>query len=133
MAKNVKYNAADIFGDIVVPDTPVNTENEKDHDIKEPDASVAEKTEAEEERGASFGAEDTSVSGGEMKVSIKDELEGTRGRKGQKLERLTFTVTHEVFEYVDKESRRRGISRRQFVNEIITQYKNSPEGRAVID
>lgn len=60
---------------------------------------------------------------------ILDVLEGTRGRKGMSLNRVHLSCTEEIYDYITLESRHRGVGKNAFVNQIIKDYMNSPEGK----
>ena len=54
----------------------------------------------------------------------KDTLKGTQGKKGYKLPRINMAFTPENHKYITFESRRRGLSATEFVNKIISEYKD---------
>lgn len=49
----------------------------------------------------------------------------TQGRKGHKLKRINMAFSDDNHEYIKKESRHRGISATEFVNNIIGDYRKS--------
>ncbi len=68
----------------------------------------------------------------EKKMTLEEELASTRGKKGMKLPYIHVTCAQEVYDYLNLESKRRGISRNVLVNKIVQEYKNSPEGYATV-
>ena len=52
----------------------------------------------------------------------------TQGRKGHKLKRTNMAFSDLNHEYITMESRRRGISATEFVNQIIEKYRKGSEG-----
>ena len=65
----------------------------------------------------------------DARIDTKKTLGSTQGRKGEKLKRINLAFDDENYEYVRLESRRRGKSITQFVNEIIEEYRQSAKGR----
>ena len=146
MARNTKFDADSLFGDLqgvsetktqeVAKSKPVTEKKPakkapvssgKATSYKKAAASSAVKKPEKKEPVISVEIED------KPKKTVREELEGTRGHKGMKLPYVHISCTEEVFDYICLESRRRGISRNVFVNEIILGYKNSPEGISKID
>lgn len=58
----------------------------------------------------------------------RPEFGKTQGVKGQKALRINMAFSDENYDYIKHESRRRGLSCTQFVNEIIDAYKKSNKG-----
>lgn len=58
---------------------------------------------------------------------LKEEntIGSTQGRKGHKLKRINMAFSDVNHEYIKMESRRRGISATEFVNEIIEAYRKN--------
>lgn len=54
--------------------------------------------------------------------------DNTRGKKGEKLPRITMCFNPEVYEYVNIESRRRGMSKTTFINHVLAKYSMTEEG-----
>lgn len=48
----------------------------------------------------------------------------TRGRKGQSMPRINMAFRPDIHEYITRESRRRGLSKTEFVNFVLDSYKN---------
>lgn len=96
------------------------------HDVYE----VHEKSEIQEEQKAQNAHETQMVQEVQVaKMNMKKTLGSTQGRKGEKLKRINLAFDDENHEYVRLESRRRGRSITQFVNEIIEEYRQSSKGR----
>lgn len=55
-------------------------------------------------------------------------LGSTQGRKGQKLQRINMAFGTDVHDYIRFESRRRGMSITEFVNFVLGEYMNGPDG-----
>lgn len=51
------------------------------------------------------------------------EIGTTQGKKGQKLKRINMAFSDLNYEYITRESRRRGMSATAFVNQIIAEYR----------
>lgn len=148
MAKNIKYTPDGMFGDIIgdrnlqlKKDTEGSEAREVREVREEPSAKADAVREVSEVRDLSENAHNGDIAP-EKRINVPREtseelteemLDSTRGRKGQKMNKLIFNVSDEIYEYVVKESRRRGISRRLFVCQIIKEYKDSPKGRADIE
>ncbi len=56
------------------------------------------------------------------------EIGDTRGRKGLKLPHAHLRFSEMNYDYLKYESRRRGLTMTEFINKIIEEYRNSPEG-----
>ncbi len=67
-------------------------------------------------------------------VSDKPRAVGdnTRGKKGEKLPRITMCFNPEVYDYVNIESRRRGMSKTTFINHVLAKYSMTEEGHIKI-
>lgn len=52
----------------------------------------------------------------------------TQGRRGQKAKRINMAFSDENYSYITFESRRRGLSATAFVNAVLEQYRNGPDG-----
>lgn len=55
-------------------------------------------------------------------------LGNTQGKKGQKLQRINMAFSDSVHDYIRTECKYRGMSITEFVNMIIEEYMNSPDG-----
>lgn len=55
----------------------------------------------------------------------ENTIGSTQGRKGHKLKRINMAYSDSNYEYIKMESRRRGISATEFVNEIIEAYRKN--------
>lgn len=54
---------------------------------------------------------------------IHEEMPATQGKKGAKAKRLNLAYSDANYEYISKESRRRGLTMTQFLNDIIATYR----------
>lgn len=54
---------------------------------------------------------------------VQEELKPTQGVKGSKRKRINMAFSDANYDYIVHESRRRGISATQFVNNIIAAYR----------
>lgn len=50
-------------------------------------------------------------------------MPATQGKKGAKAKRLNLAYSDANYEYISKESRRRGLTMTQFLNDIIATYR----------
>lgn len=116
MAKKVssKFDVADgLFSDLGLNQgLDVQTKNTEEKSIvteKQDETKKTQETEIKET--------------GQAKLNIGD----TQGRKGVKLKRINMAFSDDNYEYIRFESRRRGLSITQFVNQIIDEYKAKEE------
>lgn len=54
---------------------------------------------------------------------VHEEMPATQGKKGAKAKRLNLAYSDANYEYISKESRRRGLTMTQFLNDIIATYR----------
>lgn len=54
---------------------------------------------------------------------IHEEMPATQGKKGVKAKRLNLAYSDDNYEYISKESRKRGLTMTQFLNDIIATYR----------
>ena len=59
--------------------------------------------------------------------SMSERMLDTKGRKGEKMKRIHLSCPDDIYEYVTKESRKRGLGRTVFINAIIEAYMKSPD------
>lgn len=62
-------------------------------------------------------------------INTRKTIGSTQGKTGEKLKRINLAFSDKNHDYVRLESRRRGKSITQFVNEIIEEYRLSDKGR----
>ena len=65
--------------------------------------------------------------------SFDRPLGSTQGKKGQHAKRINMAFSDGNHSYITRESRRRGLSKTQFVNMIIEKYAASSEGNIRFD
>ena len=65
-------------------------------------------------------------------TDYQKELKLAKSKTGQKMSRMTMAFTKRNYDYIRIESRRRGKSATEFVNEVLELYRQSPEGKAQI-
>lgn len=128
--KTSQFGAADgLFsvGSINNSDSSRNTQEvHAAHDVYE----VHEKSEIQEEQKAQDAHETQIVQEvQDTKMNTKKTIGSTQGKIGEKLKRINLAFSDENHDYVRLESRRRGKSITQFVNEIIEEYRQSAKGR----
>ena len=56
---------------------------------------------------------------------VHEVMPSTQGRKGNKMKRINMAFSDENHEWITKESRRRGISATQYVNDLIAAARLS--------
>lgn len=54
---------------------------------------------------------------------VHEKMPATQGKKGAKAKRLNLAYSDANYEYISKESRRRGLTMTQFLNDIIATYR----------
>ena len=54
---------------------------------------------------------------------VHEEMPATQGKKGAKAKRLNLAYSDANYEYISKESRKRGLTMTQFLNDIIATYR----------
>ncbi len=54
---------------------------------------------------------------------VHEEMPATQGKKGVKVKRLNLAYSDDNYEYISKESRKRGLTMTQFLNDIIATYR----------
>lgn len=69
--------------------------------------------------------EDNTRSTRSSKDLIHEVMPSTQGRKGNKMKRINMAFSDENHEWITKESRRRGISATQYVNDLIATARLS--------
>jgi hypothetical protein len=146
MAKSYNFDSDTLFDDITrgrkkeghdAHDTHDvhNVSNVSDADSKPPvaTASVHEATPVRKEpdvsdaHDAHYVSEVHNVRDNSGKSMSEIMLE-TKGRKGERMKRIHLSCPDYIYDYVTTESRRRGLGRTVFINEIIDHYMKSPEG-----
>lgn len=64
-------------------------------------------------------------SNGDVVQEVHEVMPATQGRKGNKMKRINMAFSDENHEWITKESRRRGISATQYVNDLIAAARLS--------
>lgn len=137
MAKKVNFNADDLF-------TGIDRENSRTDPVPESASTTQDDPIEVKEESEKTIVHDVPVEPVEPvvhdvqqvkseKMSIKEELLSTKGRKGMKLHKIHILCTNELYEYIDTEPKRRGMSRNEFINTIVDEYMRSPKGRIKLD
>ncbi len=70
--------------------------------------------------------EEKNIKGTKMVQQVQDvheEMPATQGKKGAKAKRLNLAYSDANYEYISKESRKRGLTMTQFLNDIIATYR----------
>lgn len=62
------------------------------------------------------------------KASEPKEIGSTQGKKGQKLKRINMAFSDLNYEFIKRESIRKGYTMTEFINHIIDSYKSSHNG-----
>ena len=63
-----------------------------------------------------------------MDAAFKGGTAGSQGKEGRKLPRVNAALGTRNYEWLKKESRLRGITMSQLLNDAIDYYINTPEG-----
>jgi len=127
MARNLSSVGDGLFSDLAHHNEAANSlikENLQD-DISDKPRSASSAMRASDAKGAV-----NSDNVFENLISDRPRAVGdnTRGKKGEKLPRITMCFNPEVYEYVNIESRRRGMSKTTFINHVLAKYSMTEEG-----
>lgn len=138
MARTKNFDMNELFGDIELSDaktaqkTSINhTENHTEKEA-EPKHSEDKAKKSEKEKSTNNNIE-KEIASEVPAADLEEQYYHTRGRKGAGWEILHIRVTSEIKRYINHESCRRGIPKTLFINQVIEQYMNSPQGRAKVD
>lgn len=127
MARNLSSVGDGLFSDLAHHNEAANSlikENLQD-DLSDKSRSASSAMRASDAKGAV-----NSDNVFENLISDRPRAVGdnTRGKKGEKLPRITMCFNPEVYEYVNIESRRRGMSKTTFINHVLAKYSMTEEG-----
>ncbi|SFL56252.1 hypothetical protein SAMN05216390_1493 [Lachnospiraceae bacterium KH1T2] len=127
MARNLSSVGDGLFSDLAHHNEAANSlikENLQD-DLSDKPRSASSAMRASDAKGAV-----NSDNVFENLISDRPRAVGdnTRGKKGEKLPRITMCFNPEVYEYVNIESRRRGMSKTTFINHVLAKYSMTEEG-----
>lgn len=127
MARNLSSVGDGLFSDLAHHNEAANSlikENLQD-DLSDKPRSASSAMRASDAKGAV-----NSNNVFENLISDRPRAVGdnTRGKKGEKLPRITMCFNPEVYEYVNIESRRRGMSKTTFINHVLAKYSMTEEG-----
>lgn len=67
----------------------------------------------------------STISNRNVVQEVHEVMPSTQGRKGNKMKRINMAFSDENHEWITKESRRRGISATQYVNDLIAAARLS--------